>query len=179
MTEFVPASFDPPLGLVHAAFRLQPLGPEHNASDYAAWSSSIDHIRSTPGFDGWSWPHPMTLEENHGDLVRHANDFATRTGFTYTVLDPDLDRATVIGCVYIYPSKRAGYDADVRSWVRAADAGLDAGALPRCQRLARRGLAVRARGLRHPTRRDVVAPSLIDAAALLSFPGSACVGREP
>ena len=122
MTEFVRASFDPPLGLVHVAFRLQPLGPEHNASDYAAWSSSIDHIRSTPGFEGWSWPHPMTLEENLGDLVRHANDFATRTGFTYTVLAPDQDRATVIGCVYIYPSKRPGYDADVRSWVRAADA---------------------------------------------------------
>ncbi len=126
MTEFVRASFDPPLGLVHAAFRLQPLGPEHNASDYAAWSSSIDHIRSTPGFEEWSWPHPMTLDENLGDLVRHADDFATRTGFTYTVLAPDQDRATVIGCVYIYPSKRDGYDADVRSWVRAADAPLDA-----------------------------------------------------
>jgi hypothetical protein len=126
MTDFVPASFDPPLSLVHAAFRLEPLGPEHNASDHAAWSSSIDHIRSTPGFEGWSWPHPMTLDENLGDLVRHADDFAKRTGFTYTVLAPDQDRATVIGCVYIYPSKRAGYDADVRSWVRATDAPLDA-----------------------------------------------------
>ena len=126
MTEFVPASFDPPLGLVHAAFQLQPLGPDHNASDYAAWSSSIDHIRSTPGFEGRDWPHPMTLDENHGDLIRHADDFASRTGFTYTVLAPDQDRSTVIGCVYIYPSKRAGYDADVRSWVTAADAPLDA-----------------------------------------------------
>jgi len=67
----------------------------------------------------------MTLEENLGDLIRHAADFAARTGFTYTVLEPDLDRATVIGCVYIYPSERAGYDARVRSWVRAADARLD------------------------------------------------------
>jgi hypothetical protein len=40
----------------------------------------------------------------------------------------DDDRATrglVIGCVYIYPSDMPGVDADVRSWVRAADAGLD------------------------------------------------------
>ncbi len=125
MTEFVPASFDPPVGLVHVAFRLQPLGPEHNASDHVAWNSSIDHIRSTPGFAGRSWPHPMTLEENLGDLIRHATDFAARTGFTYTVLAPDQDRATVIGCVYIYPSERAGYDARVQSWVRAADARLD------------------------------------------------------
>jgi len=126
MSEFVPAAFEPPVGLDHVAFRLRPLGPEHNVSDYAAWSSSIDHIRSTPGFMGQGWPHPMTLEENLADLVRHAEDFAARTGFTYTVLAHDEDPATVIGCVYIYPSERAGYDARVRSWVRAADAGLDA-----------------------------------------------------
>jgi hypothetical protein len=125
MIELVPASFNAPVGFDQVAFRLRPLGPEHNASDYAAWSSSIDHIRSTPGFAGLSWPRPMTLEENLGDLIRHAADFAARTGFTYTVLEPDLDRATVIGCVYIYPSERAGYDARVRSWVRAADARLD------------------------------------------------------
>jgi len=125
MTEFVPASFKPPLGLDHVAFRLRPLGSEHNASDYAAWSSSIDHICSTPGYAGGSWPHPMTLEENLGDLVGHAKDFAARTGFTYTVLAPDQDDDTVIGCVYIYPSERSEYDARVRSWVRAADAILD------------------------------------------------------
>jgi hypothetical protein len=68
----------------------------------------------------------MTLEENLGDLIRHAGDFAARTGFTYTVLAPDEEHATVVGCVYIYPSERAGCDARVRSWVRAADAHLDA-----------------------------------------------------
>jgi hypothetical protein len=126
MSEFVPASFEPPVSLDHVAFRLRPLGPEHNLPDYAAWSSSIDHIRSTPGFTGQGWPHPMTLEENLGDLIRHAEDFEARTGFTYTVLAPDEEHATVIGCVYIYPSERAGYDARVRSWVRSADAHLDA-----------------------------------------------------
>jgi hypothetical protein len=126
MREFVPTSFDPPASLDHLAFRLQPLDPEHNLSDYAAWSSSIDHIRSTPGFAGQGWPYPMTLEENLGDLVRHKRDFAARTGFTYTALAPDEEHATVIGCVYIYASERAGYDARVRSWVRAADAHLDA-----------------------------------------------------
>jgi hypothetical protein len=122
---FVPDSFTPPAGLDHAAFRLRPLGPEHNASDHAAWSSSIDHIRATPGFEGRSWPRPMTLAENLGDLVRHADDFAARTGFTYTVLAPGDEAATVIGCVYIYPGEQAACDAHVSSWVRAADAGLD------------------------------------------------------
>jgi hypothetical protein len=67
----------------------------------------------------------MTQEENLGDLVDHARDFASRTGFTYTVLVPDEADDTVIGCVYIYPSKQAGYDASVRSWVWVTDAELD------------------------------------------------------
>ena len=125
MSGFVPDSFVPPAGLDRPEFLLRPLGPQHNASDFAAWSSSIEHIRTTPGFAGLSWPRPMTLEENLADLVRHAEDFAARTGFTYTVLSP-ADARTVIGCVYIYPPDRPGYDARVRSWVRAADAPLDA-----------------------------------------------------
>jgi hypothetical protein len=126
VTAFVPASFDPPLGLDHAEFRLRPLGPQHNDSDYAAWLSSVEHIRSSPGWAASSWPHPMTLEENLADLVRHANDFAARTGFTYTVLAPSDDETRVIGCVYIYPGRQAGTDASVRSWVTADEAALDA-----------------------------------------------------
>ena len=68
---------------------LVPLGAEHNASDYAAWTSSMDHILATPGFADWGWPHPMPLEQNLDDLVKHADDFEARRGFTYTVLDPD------------------------------------------------------------------------------------------
>lgn len=66
----------------------------------------------------------MSLEENRGDLERHARDFADRSGFTYTVLDPSDRR--VIGCVYIYPDKRGDADAAVTSWVRAAHADRDA-----------------------------------------------------
>jgi hypothetical protein len=64
----------------------------------------------------------MSREENLADLVRHADDFARRTGFTYSVLDGE----EVIGCVYIYPARDERHDADVRSWVRADVAELDA-----------------------------------------------------
>ena len=101
---FVPGDFPVPGELVTAQFRLEPLGPQHNAGDYEAWMSSIEHIRATPGFAGWSWPREMTSEENLGDLRRHAEDFAGRTGFTYTVLDPG---GRVVGCVYIYPARGA------------------------------------------------------------------------
>ncbi len=121
---FVPDDFQPPLGLVADDFVLEPLGPEHNEDDHDAWSSSMEHIRATPGFTDGRWPRLMTLEENRADLERHAHDFAARSGFTYTVLDP-ADRR-VIGCVYIYPDTKGADDAAVFSWVRATHAGYDA-----------------------------------------------------
>jgi hypothetical protein len=120
---FVPDDFAVPAGLITADFRLEPLGPEHNLADFQAWTSSIGHIRATPGFSGRSWPTEMTADENRGDLERHALDFAQRTGFTYTVLDPADGQ--VIGCVYIYPSRHAPATADVQSWVTASRADLD------------------------------------------------------
>jgi hypothetical protein len=123
--EFVPPGFDPPTSLVTEQFRLEPLGPQHNESDHAAWMSSIEHIRSTPGYPDGKWPplDGMTLEENLNDLRRHAEDFRRRTGFTFTVLDPRDDN--VIGCVYLYPSKSTDWDVTVQSWVRADRSHLD------------------------------------------------------
>ena len=129
---FVPAGFEPPIRLEAPEFVLEPLGPQHNEADYAAWTSSLQHIQATPGFVGDSWPHEMTLVENLADLEMHARDFEERRGFTYTV----LERATggVIGCVYIYPagtsdadptSDPSEHDASIRSWVSVANAPLD------------------------------------------------------
>ena len=127
---FVPPDFAVPDGLTAGPFRLEPLGPQHNAADYAAWTGSADHILATPGFAGTGWPHEMSLADNLGDLERHARDFAERGGFTYTVISTDT--GDVIGCVYIYlpreDSLGGGADggrARVRSWVRADHAALD------------------------------------------------------
>jgi hypothetical protein len=120
---FVPDDFAVPRSLVCAEFRLEPLGPEHNEDDYRAWTSSMPHIRSTPGFAGRTWPAPMTLAQNLGDLERHAADFAARSGFTYTVRAAGSDE--IIGCVYIYPAASGASVADVRSWVSADRASLD------------------------------------------------------
>jgi RimJ/RimL family protein N-acetyltransferase len=122
-TPFIPPEFVAPPGLVTPRFVLEPLGPHHNERDYAAWTSSAEHIHATPGFTESEWPDEMTLDENRADLERHERDFAGRAGFTYTVLDPgDGD---VIGCLYIYPLKDAGGGAHVTSWVRADRAELD------------------------------------------------------
>ena len=132
---FVPDGFEPPLRLVAEAFVLEPLGPQHNDSDYAAWTSSMEHIHASPGWSESTWPRPMTLDENRADLERHARDFAKRAGFTYTVLASD--DGAVIGCVYIYPVE--GHDARVsRGSVRTAQSSM-----PRCATPSPHGCATR------------------------------------
>lgn len=121
---FVPTGFTVPLEFVTEQFRLEPLGPMHNDADYEAWSSSTDHIHATPGWEDSAWPDARTAADNLRDLQRHAEDFRNRTGFTYTVLEPQ--RSDVVGCVYIYPDRSGETDAHVQSWVRADRAELDA-----------------------------------------------------
>ncbi|HJQ51606.1 MAG TPA: hypothetical protein VJ838_13920, partial [Gaiellaceae bacterium] len=121
---FVPPGFVVPLAFDTERFRLEPLGPQHNDSDYEAWSSSVEHIHGTPGWERSSWPDDRNRAKNLEDLQRHADDFESRKGFTYTVLDPAT--ADVIGCIYIYPDKSGEHDAKVLSWVRAHRSELDA-----------------------------------------------------
>jgi hypothetical protein len=120
---FVPSGFVVPLALATEHFRLEPLGPQHNDSDYEAWSSSLEHIHTTPGWETSAWPDARSRDDNLRDLQRHATDFENRTGFTYTVLDPET--GAVIGCVYIYPDRGELHDARVLSWVRASRPELD------------------------------------------------------
>ena len=119
---FVSSDFDPPTSFTTGDFRLEPLGPEHNERDYAAWTSSMEHIRRSPGFPDGNWPREMSLDDNRGDLVRHARDFVDRRGFTFTVLDSSDD---VVGCVYVYPAHDGVHDARVQSWVRESEAAVD------------------------------------------------------
>lgn len=122
---FVPGAFVPPTSLVTDEFWLEPLGPQHNEADHAAWMSSIDHIRATPGYPDGDWPpvEGLTLEQNLEDLRRHARHFEDRVGFTFTVRDPDDGQ--VIGCVYLYPATSPEHDVAVQSWVRASRSDLD------------------------------------------------------
>jgi len=121
----VPDAFDPPRELEAPEFHLVPLGPDHNESDHATWTSSIAHIRATPGFESGRWPpvEGLSLDANRRDLEGHARDFAERTDSTFTVLRPGTEQ--VVGCVYTYPAKDRSGGAQVRSSVRADDGELD------------------------------------------------------
>lgn len=121
----VPPAFEPPNPPNHPRFRFEPLGPEHNAADLDAWSSSIDHIHATPGFRPDGWPERLyTPAENLVDLEQHRDHHQRRIDFAWTVLDP-TDATTVIGCVYLKADPTGAADAEARSWVRADRAELD------------------------------------------------------
>jgi hypothetical protein len=115
---FVPPAFDVPRTFDTAEFRLRVLTVNDVVKDYDAVVSSADHLK-TKVFPGGSWPDGLTIEKNLIDLGWHQKEFENRTSFTYTVVD--LQEARVLGCVYIYPSRRAGYDAVVYLWARQSE----------------------------------------------------------
>ena len=60
------------------------------------------------------------------ELGWHQTEFQLRTSFAYTAVS--LDESRVLGCLYIYPTRKTGYDADVFLWVRqsSVEEGLNA-----------------------------------------------------
>jgi hypothetical protein len=50
------------------------------------------------------------------DLAWHQREFTIRHSFAYTIMS--TDEARCLGCLYIFPSDRRGYDAKVFYWVR-------------------------------------------------------------
>ena len=114
---FVPADFQVPQMYVsrRGTFKLKPLGPKYANQDYAAYMSSIWHLQKTFTFST-SWPHAgLTMAEAVKDVQGEQAAFAARRKFTYAVLNPSESRE--LGCVYISPSHKEGYDAIVRMWV--------------------------------------------------------------
>tara|TARA_Y100001960_G_C14445667_1_gene714779 strand:- start:131 stop:559 length:429 start_codon:yes stop_codon:yes gene_type:complete len=88
--------------------------------DYDAVMSSAEHLRNTfSAISGSDWPDGLTLEEDLIDLGWHQREFTLRYSFAYTVLSPDETRC--LGCVYINPCRKIGYDAEVSMWVRTSE----------------------------------------------------------
>lgn len=117
--QFVPADFHVPAGHQTAAFQLKPLGPALARHDYNAYMSSIEHLQKTFS-GGGRWPNDkITMADAIKDVEGEEARFKARKSFTYAVLS--LDGAKELGCVYISPSRKEGYDAAVRLWVTKAE----------------------------------------------------------
>ena len=116
-TPFVPRDFVVPERLDTAEFRLRTLTIRDVVQDYDAVTSSATHLR-TIWPDG-SWPEGLTLEQNLIDLGWHQKEFQRRSSFAYTVVTPDESR--VVGCVYLNPTRKRGFDAEVFLWARQSE----------------------------------------------------------
>jgi hypothetical protein len=126
-TAFVPADFAAPREHwgPKKVYVLKPLGPKYVKHDYAAYMSSIEHLQKTFSFST-QWPREgITMDEAMKDVEGEWASFEARRKFTYAVLNPAETEEW--GCVYISPSPKAAFDAQVRIWVtkQQFDAGLE------------------------------------------------------
>ncbi len=117
--QFVEESFNIPETLETKEFRLRMLTVNDVVKDYDAVMSSVDEVKAIWPDSGW--PVGLTLEENLIDLGWHQREFLTRRSFAYTVVSHDETR--VLGCVYINPTRKRGYDAEIYLWARGTKLG--------------------------------------------------------
>lgn len=116
-TPFVPAEFMVPATLETQEFKLRMLTVNDVVKDFDAVTTSVEHLKTI--WPGSGWPIDLTLEQNLIDLGWHQKEFQTRSSFTYTVLNSS--ESMVLGCVYIEPTYREGYDAVVVLWARQSE----------------------------------------------------------
>jgi hypothetical protein len=119
--QFVPEEFTVPSELITANFTLRMLSVDDVEKDFEAVTSSAERLRKVWPDSGW--PDGLTLRQNLVDLGWHEKEFQNRTSFAYTMVAPD--ESQVLGCVYFYPTDKAGYDAEVFLWVRESEVAND------------------------------------------------------
>ena len=113
---FLPRDFKPPSGLEHDRFRLRPITIHDVVKDYDAVMTSREHLWELFG-PTWGWPPAgLTLEDDLVDLAWHQKEGELKRSFNFAVMSPDESR--LLGCVYIDPPTRAGFDAEVFWWSR-------------------------------------------------------------
>jgi hypothetical protein len=126
VARFVPPEFEPPRSVELGRFVLRALGPEHVDSDYAALMGSASRLNAVFA-EHHAWPQPtLTRSENEHDLRRHAAEFTRRLAFAYNVVRLSQARRPsppTVGCVYINPATRRGFDAECFMWTVSHDVG--------------------------------------------------------
>ncbi len=117
---FVDKTFAVPEELQTPDFKLRMLAISDVVKDYDAVISSKSQLLEL--FPHWGgWPEGLTIEDNLIDLGWHHREFTNRTSFAYTVVS--LDGSQVLGCVYINPTRKSGFDASVSFWARESNQG--------------------------------------------------------
>lgn len=115
---FVPDDFELPEQVQADGFVLRPLHFQDTPIDYDAVMTSVASIRDSYWrAPGWP-PDDLTFEQDLIDLTWHTKERQFRTSFVY--IPVSLDGTVQLGAVYIDPSVKERYDANVQIWARAS-----------------------------------------------------------
>lgn len=118
---FVPEGFAVPAVLETGRFRLRPITIQDVVKDYDAVMTSRERLWTLFG-EAWNWPQKdLSLRRDLLDLEWHQKEFRKRSSFDYAVMS--LDERRLLGCVYVDPPEKEGYDAEVCFWVRSDELG--------------------------------------------------------
>ena len=100
-------------------FKLRMLKVTDVVKDYDAVMTSVDHLQDMFGPRS-KWPSKdLTFKQDLIDLGWHQKEFQIRSSFAYTVMNPDESQC--LGCIYIFPPTKSGFDAEVYVWVRKSE----------------------------------------------------------
>jgi len=117
----LPQGLRPPERWGGPGWLARPLCLTDAEADFEAVTTSAERLRGAMNPDS-SWPDGLTLHENRVDLGWHAREFTLGHSYAWTV----VEGARVVGCCYLYPSDRAGFDAMAFWWARTGHEGLEA-----------------------------------------------------
>ena len=94
---------------------LRPIRADDVDLDMPAVMGSRERLWALYG-EAWGWPPAgMTRQQDLDDLARHEAEIAAHESFNYALLDEA--ETELLGCVYVDPTRKAGYDAEVSWWV--------------------------------------------------------------
>jgi hypothetical protein len=119
----LPAGRRPPDSFAGPGFIARPLRLTDAEDDFDAVMASADRLRGAMD-PADPWPDGLALHENRVDLGWHEREFTAGHSYAWTVRDPE-DRLT-LGCAYLYPADREGFDAMAFWWARTGHEALDA-----------------------------------------------------
>ena len=104
-----PDNFKVPLKYSGNGFELKPLTIASNESDFKAVNNNVDRLGKHLNYPKHS------KEQNLIDLGYHQKEMQKKASFTYTITR--LGDTKNIGCLYIYPSDRQGFEVEVTYWL--------------------------------------------------------------
>ena len=118
--QFVSNEFSVPTEIETDRFRVRLLTMADTAKDYDAYMTSMEHLPKIFDPNDTVWPTPdVNMRMAFSDTAFCEWEHYTRQSFSYGVFD--LDDRRELGCVYVWPTHKSGYDAQLMTWVRASE----------------------------------------------------------